>query len=527
IVVYKSKPGNSEKNRVEALGGEIKRSYGKLKMRTMSVPAKRLKSLAKHPKIEYIVLDEPVSALSMAARKTANLPEQAVANGLYDGSSATVAVLDSGVGDHPDIIVSARIDVIDHPAVCEPYTEFLDGVGNGSDIPVANLKTAVPTGALANFDPQRDNYPGLLIKKGDKGFYETHDSKQQTWISDTTDIVLNGPAQLTLWSAMKDFNDDKHGLVTAYLVDANANGGTLQEIAQSTIYSQPAATWSKYIFDFGDLNYILGPNRYLGIKIVVWNNSEDEMWFAYNSANTPSHLSFTAMEKGAPCDTFGHGTHVSGTIGGDGLLSNSDYHGVAPGADIVSLRVLDEDGQGNTSDIIAGLDWILANGAAYGIDVVNLSLGKAVEESAVNDPLVQAAEAVWDAGYVVVTAAGNYGRDGHFTITSPGNSPKLITVGSLTDEETENLSDDYPSTYSSRGPTLFDHFVKPDFVAPGNRLIAPGSNDSKLALDNPDRIVVDAYGAESYLELSGTSMAAAMTSGAVALMLDKDPSLSP
>ncbi|MCP4304005.1 MAG: hypothetical protein GY788_03815, partial [bacterium] len=118
IVVYKSKPGNSEKNRVEALGGEIKRSYGKLKMRTMSVPAKRLKSLANDLNIEYITLDEPVSALSMAARKTANLPEQAAANGIYDGSGVTVAVLDSGVDDHPDLNLSAQIDIIAPPANC-------------------------------------------------------------------------------------------------------------------------------------------------------------------------------------------------------------------------------------------------------------------------------------------------------------------------------------------------------------------------------------------------------------------------
>ena len=113
------------------------------------------------------------------------------------------------------------------------------------------------------------------------------------------------------------------------------------------------------------------------------------------------------IADGDDYDQLGHGTHVAGIMVGDGLLSNGSYRGIAPGADVLSLRVLDENGQGSTSDIIAALDWILANGPAYGIDVVNLSLGKAVEDSAVNDPLVQAAEAVWDAGYVVIAAAGN------------------------------------------------------------------------------------------------------------------------
>ncbi len=216
-------------------------------------------------------------------------------------------------------------------------------------------------------------------------------------------------------------------------------------------------------------------------------------------------------------DPFGHGTHVAGLIAGNGNASNSQQRGIATSADIVSLRVLDDQGRGNTSDVIAALDWILANGASHGIEVVNLSLGKAVEESVVDDPLVQAAEAAWDAGFVVVASAGNYGRDGNFTITSPGNSPKLITVGSLTDEETTDLSDDYVSSYSSRGPTLFDHFVKPDLLAPGNRVVFPIAANAKLMQDNPTRVVLDNYGDETYLELSGTSMAAALTSGAVAL----------
>ena len=168
-------------------------------------------------------------------------------------------------------------------------------------------------------------------------------------------------------------------------------------------------------------------------------------------------------------DQFGHGTHVAGIIGGlesDAIAGDS---GVAPNTGIVSIRVLDGEGRGVTSDVMAGLDWILANAAQEKIRVVNLSLGKAVTESAAIDPLVAAAEAVWNAGIVVIVSAGNFGRDGNFTITSPGNSPKLITVGSLTDNGTNTFSDDYVSTFSSRGPTSLDNFLKPDLVAPGQQ----------------------------------------------------------
>ena len=119
-------------------------------------------------------------------------------------------------------------------------------------------------------------------------------------------------------------------------------------------------------------------------------------------------------------DPYGHGTHIAGIIGGTGKGKSPAEAGVAPWAPITSLRVLDGEGHGQASNLIAALDWVLENAADRQIRVVNLSLGTALEESAANDPLVEAVEALWDAGIVVVCSAGNYGRNGNFTITSPG-----------------------------------------------------------------------------------------------------------
>ncbi len=232
-------------------------------------------------------------------------------------------------------------------------------------------------------------------------------------------------------------------------------------------------------------------------------------------------------------DEFGHGTHIAGMIAGGGANSPAkQYRGVATNADIVALRVLDSAGQGSTSDVIAALDWVLSTGIPeYDIRVVNLSLGKAVEQAQEDDPLVQAVERVWDAGVVVVVAAGNYGKHGHFTITSPANSRKVITVGSITDKGTgTTFLDDFVSTYSSRGPTLYDHVLKPDLLAPGNRVIAPFANDSTLGSELPANLTCPYASCSSstrYLQLSGTSMAASLASGAVARMLSKDPQLNP
>ena len=171
-----------------------------------------------------------------------------------------------------------------------------------------------------------------------------------------------------------------------------------------------------------------------------------------NQAGFECRFTITAggceLEKTA-VDHFGHGTHVAGIAGGNGGFSAGQFAGVAEYAPVTSLRVLDDSGMGNVSDVIAALDWIITNGSMHSIRVVNMSLGKGVEESNTTDPLVLAAEAVWDAGFVVVVSAVNYGRDGNFTITSPGNSRKVITVGSLTDSGTgADFTDDYVSSYS-------------------------------------------------------------------------------
>ena len=149
------------------------------------------------------------------------------------------------------------------------------------------------------------------------------------------------------------------------------------------------------------------------------------------------------------------------------------------------------------------------------LSVVNLSIGKAVEESNATDPLVLAVEQVWDSGITVVVAAGNFGRDGNMTITSPGNARKVITVGSVTTWGDSDPGNDIISTFSSRGPTLGDHIVKPDLVTPGNRLISINADRSYLESNHPERLI-KAPGAKSaeYYQLSGTSMAAGVVTGA-------------
>ncbi len=366
VVRYDRHPELFDDERIEALGGEVLRSYSALEMRAIRIPATSLEGLALEQRVDWLSLDSAVSATSVASREAANVPAVRTVNSGYTGGSVNVAIIDSGVGTHPDLAASI-----------EQYS-FLGG--------------QVPQPFLV------DNYTALALT--------------------------------SFW------------------------GG----------------------------------------------------------------------------DGFGHGTHVAGIISGSGGDSNGDFQGTAKGAKIYSLQVLNSNGGGQLSDVIAALDWLLLYGNQLKIRVVNVSLGMSVSESITTDPLVLAVERVWDAGIAVVVAAGNGGAAGNFTITSPANSRKVITVGSLTDNGTGTVfSDDYVSTYSSLGPTTGDFVLKPDLVAPGNRLISATPSHSYLKTEFPSRVVACTARkcSSDYLEMSGTSMAAPMVAAAAARMLDKNPDLNP
>src|ERR1700733_248484 len=170
-------------------------------------------------------------------------------------------------------------------------------------------------------------------------------------------------------------------------------------------------------------------------------------------------------------DQYGHGTHVAGLIAGDGLSSTGPFYsktfkGIAPGAKIINLRVLDANGSATDSVVIAAINEAISLKSTYNIRVINLSLGRAVYEGYKLDPLCQAVEQAWKNGIVVVVAGGNNGRyeptDGYAPVTSPGNDPYVITVGAMKPMGTPARVDDLIASYSSKGPTVVDAVVKPD-----------------------------------------------------------------
>ncbi|HTZ27576.1 MAG TPA: S8 family peptidase [Streptosporangiaceae bacterium] len=220
-------------------------------------------------------------------------------------------------------------------------------------------------------------------------------------------------------------------------------------------------------------------------------------------------------------DAYGHGTFVAGLIAGDGASSGGQYEGEAPGADLVSIKVAGATGVTDLATVILGVQWAVDNQLADNIRVLNMSLGFQPFESTVINPLDQAAQAAWNSGIAVVTSAGNAGPS-NGTILSPGDDPLVITVGALDDMAQPSVADDEMTNFSSAGPTSPDGWVKPDLVTSGRSVVSLAAPGSAVYNDYPSARV----GSANFVG-SGTSFSTAITSGAAALILAADPSLTP
>jgi serine protease AprX len=203
-----------------------------------------------------------------------------------------------------------------------------------------------------------------------------------------------------------------------------------------------------------------------------------------------------------PYDDNGHGTHVSGIIAGTGE-GNANYKGVAPGASLIGLKVLDSQGSGSMSDVTAAIDWAITNKSTYNIKIINLSLGTDGSSDG-TDSTSLAINNAYNAGIIPVVAAGNAGP-GKATIGSPGAAANALTVAAFGDLGENGF---FLADFSSRGLTA-DNRLKPDIAAPGYKITSASANSTN-----------------QYVTYSGTSMATPFTAGTAALILDANPNLT-
>lgn len=292
---------------------------------------------------------------------------------------------------------------------------------------------------------------------------------------------------------------------------------------------QPKATVPLYIEadsahamrNFGDnvtigfldtgLDQLQGTSKGLGLSTDLYGR--DKFWGTYDAIN--NELSNYSNEEN------GHGTHVASVAGNADYDVYGNVYGVAPNAALVGIKAFDAEGKATYADVIRGIDWALQVKDEINLRVLNMSFSGPARSYYWEDPLNQAVMKAWQAGIVVVASAGNSGPT-PMTIGVPGNVPYIITVGAMTDNYTESdASDDKLATFSAAGPT-FEGFVKPEIVAPGGHLSGLMAFDTQIAQEHPEF-----HDGGRYFEMSGTSQAAAVVSGVVALMLSQEPTLTP
>ncbi|NQZ88314.1 MAG: S8 family peptidase [Colwellia sp.] len=290
---------------------------------------------------------------------------------------------------------------------------------------------------------------------------------------------------------------------------------------KSVVNDLIGASTAHAAYNFGDgvtigfldtgLDQLQGTSSGLGLSTDLYGN--DKFWGTYDAINN-SISNYSNEESG-------HGTHVASIAG------NADYdvygkvYGVAPNAALVGIKAFDAEGKATYADVIRGIDWALQVKDQINLKVLNMSFSGPVRSYYWEDPLNQAVMKAWQAGIVVVASAGNNGPD-PMTIGVPGNVPYIITVGAMTDNYTASyLSDDKVAAFSAAGPTV-EGFVKPEIVAPGGHLSGLMAFDTQIVQEHPEF-----HDGGRYFQMSGTSQAAGVVSGVVALMLTQDPTLTP
>ena len=432
---------------------------------------------------------------SGAALSPATLPPRSYIVQAASAEAAAAAVRQAGG------TVTARLGII-------------NGVSAGLTGAVAARLAATPGLTL---------HADTLVRAADDDSHETDTRGTYLYPAAATDVQQLHTQEI--WSPQADFDDGtmRVSATEQEEYDLQGWGVTVAVVDSGLINMQHAGDWMYQDAETGTLIA-----EYAGRGIVYRD-------FVPRSGENGN----TGGQARNSVDQNGHGTHVISTIIDNraaplGPDAARGPVGVAPQASLMVARALDKTGAGTYGQVIAAIDWIVANRATYNVRVLNLSLYAPVSGPYWADPLNQAVMRAWQAGLVVVAAAGN-GGPGPGTITAPGNVPYVITVGAVKSGRYTASGFDELAAYSSRGPTE-SAFVKPDVLVPASRTIAPLPSGSLLATEVQagrlqDTADVD-YGVgepshgSKYYQLSGTSMAAAEVSGIAALIVQAHPTLT-
>jgi serine protease AprX len=497
-------------------GGQVKKQLDLIVSFSAEMTGKEILKLARHPKVRWISVDAPMVSTGTPGTETVR---DEFTNNSYSGNNGSTPWSTNWieVGESTST-TSDQIQVVSHSACSggsgyclrlDPYTPTGKYVYRE-----ANLKGMVSVW-LSFYRNNQLNY-------NFGGYYE----QVQLQIS---------PDGGASWTTLQTYSGRSNTGTASESFDISAYAGTRTQIR----FLMPSyQSGTRYIY-FDDMEIAFArPSAFVsavranqlgtlsgqGVTVAVIDSgittSQPDLMNGGNSRIIASEDFELDLN---PDDLYGHGTHVAGIIAGSGAASNGLYRGVAPGVNLINLKVSNQFGMTLESDVIDSLQWVYNNRTTYNIRVVNLSLNSTVAQSYHTSPLDAAVEILWFNSIVVVVSAGNNGAgSGPVTLYPPANDPFVITVGATEDKGTTGLSDDNLAVFSAYGTTE-NGFAKPDLVAPGRNIISLlASTASTIYTDHSGFRVND-----TYFRMSGTSMAAPVVTGAIALLLQDEPNLNP
>lgn len=499
-------------------GGKVTKKLKVIESFSAELTGKQILKLAKHPKVRWISADAPMVSTSTPAMET-----------VRDEFTGKTYIGNNGTGTWS--------------AGWTEGNQYGDSAVSTADIGIfqvaQNSSCAGGIGYCLQIDP--DNVGSYVYREVDlSGFVSV-------WLSFYRNNLLNSyrgeseQVQLQVssnggasWTTLQNYSSYSNiGAATeSFDISAYASSNT-----QIRFLVNQYQTGSRYIY-IDDVQIAFArPSAFLstikadqldlngnGVTVAVMDSGLTTKNNDFKSEGISRIIVDQAFGNyGSTRDEYGHGTHVAGIIGGNGAASNGLYKGVAPGVNLINLKVSDKDGMTYESNMINSLQWVYDNKDIYNIRVVNISINSTVAQSYHTSPLDAAVEILWFNGIVVVVSAGNNGTgEGPVAIYPPANDPFVITVGATEDKGTGDLVDDNLAVFSAYG-TTDDGFAKPDLVAPGRNVVAPLSEKVATVYNaHPLHRVGD-----NYFRMSGTSMSAPVVSGAVALLLQDEPDLNP
>jgi serine protease AprX len=496
---------------IERSGGRVTKQLDLITSFSAELTGKELTKLAKNTKVRWISADAPMVSTSVPGM---DIVRDTFASASYSGNNGTAAWGSNWIESGESTSATGGYMRVVSNSACSGGSGSCLRIQPYSTSRLVYRKANLSSAVIAQLSLHRDN----KLTSGSGAV--------------TLEISSNGGSS---WTTLRTYSSSSHRGSATDTFDITAFATTDTQI-RFRVTSAHSGTYYAY-FDNIQIIYArpsvfrstvkadqLGNLNGSGVTVAVIDSgieSHHPDFSTGSSSRVIASLEFGSSNTNG--DSYGHGTHVAGIIGGNGSAANGKYPGMAPGVNLLNVKVTDDYGMTYESDVVEAMQWVYNNRNTYNIRVVNISLNSTVAQSYHSSPLAAAAEILWFNGIVVVVAAGNNGTaNGPSVIYPPANDPFVITVGATEDKSTVSIGDDTMAVFSAYGVTE-DGFAKPDLVAPGRNVVAPlgGVTNSIYQLHPLHRVN------DYYFRMSGTSMSAAVVSGAVALLLQDEPNLTP